>query len=309
MNGGGLLSGGIVFALAAALWVVYLLPTWLRRSEYVAVERNAIRLQQTLRILAETSEVPQEIRVEATARDVAEQQKILRQVEADARERARLEATVSAENARAAASAAIASLRAEPRVRLARARRRARLTATGILVVSLLTAAGGGWILASTASPVLLASAGVTALVATGALVRMARVTARSAPIVVTVQKSPSADVFVPVHVEAEAPAAATWTPLPLPKPLHLSHGSAAAEAIAQADAHDALRRAAIAQVMASRAEEQAPVVPTIAAPVIEQPAARHDTPSRFAGMGIVDETEIAPTDVTAILQRRRVAS
>ncbi|MET1051412.1 MAG: large exoprotein [Mycetocola sp.] len=309
MNGGGLLSGGIVFALAAALWIVYLLPTWLRRSEYVAVERNAIRLQQTLRILAETSEIPHEIRVEATAREVAEQQKILKQVEADARERARLEATVSAENARAAASAAIASLRAEPRVRLARARRRARLTATAILFVSILAATAGGWIFATTASPILLASAGATALLATGALVRMARITSRTKPIVVTVQKSETADVFVPVEVEADAPAATTWTPMPLPRPLHLSHGSAAAEAIAQADAHDALRRAALVQVMATRAAEQTPVVPTIAAPVVDQPAARTEAPSRFAGMGIVDETEIEPTDITAILQRRRVAS
>jgi hypothetical protein len=90
MTGGGLLSGGIVFAVAAVLWTVYLLPTWLRRSEYLATERNAIRLQQTLRILAETAEVPIEIRLEATARNVAEQQKVLKRVEAEARERARL---------------------------------------------------------------------------------------------------------------------------------------------------------------------------------------------------------------------------
>ena len=79
--------------------------------------------------------------------------------------------------------------------------------------------------------------------------------------------------------------------------------------AIAQADAHAALRQAALAQVMAARAAEQAPVLPSITTPVIEQPAARTDAQSPFAGMGIVDDTEIAPTDVTAILSRRRVAS
>ena len=309
MNGGGLLSGGIVFAVAAALWIIYLLPTWLRRSEYVAVERNAIRLQQTLRILAESSEVPHEVRVEATARDVAEQQKILRQVEAEARERARLEATVSAEDARAAASAALASLRAEPRVRLARARRRARLTATVVLFVSILASGAGGWLFATAGSAFLLAGAGGTALIALAALVRMARVTGRVTQVAAPARPVAQSDVFEPVEMEAGAPAATTWTPLPLPKPLHLSHGTAAAEAIAQADAHDALRRAALAQVMAARAAEQAPVVPTIASPPVEQPAARSDAPNRFSGMGFVDESEIAPTDVTALLQRRRVAS
>ena len=309
MNGGGLLSGGIVFAVAAALWIVYLLPTWLRRSEYVAVERNAIRLQQTLRILAETAEVPQEIRVEATARDVAEQQKILRQVEATARERARLEATVSTEDARASASAALASLRAEPRVRLARARRRARLAATSLLLLSLLAAGAGGWLLAAFSSPVLLAGAAATAVIASAALARMARVTGRGAQVAVPVRVDRPSDVFEPVDVESSAPAAATWTPLPLPKPLHLSQGSAASDAIAQAEAHEALRRAALAQVMAARAAEQAPVLPSIVTPEVERPAARTDAPNRFSGMGIVDDTPIAPTDVTAILQRRRVAS
>ena len=309
MNGGGLLSGGIVFAVAAALWIVYLLPTWLRRSEYVAVERNAIRLQQTLRILAETSEVPQEIRVEATARDVAEQQKVLKQLEAEARERARLEATVSAESARASASAAIASLRAEPRVRLARARRRARLAATGVLMVSLLAAGAGGWLFATAGSPVLLAAAGGTAVLALSALVRMARVTARGVRVAAPAQAARQADVFEPVDVEESAPEVATWTPSPLPKPLHLSQGSAASDAIAQADAHAALRRAALAQVMAARAAEQAPILPSITTPVVDQPAAGTEAQSRFAGMGIVDDTEIPQTDVAAILSRRRVAS
>ncbi len=309
MNGGGLLSGGIVFAVAAALWIVYLVPTWLRRSEYVAVERNAVRLQQTLRILAETSEVPEEIRLEATARNVAEQQKILKQLEAGARERARLEAAVFSEDARASASAAIAALRAEPRVRLARARRRARLASTGVLFLSILAAGAGGWLFAANGSPILLASAGITAVFALTALVRMARVTARVTQVAAPARTMRQADVFEPVDVESTAPAAAGWTPLPLPKPLHLSQGSAAADAIAQADAHAALRRAALAQVMAARAGEQTPAVPSIATTVVEQPAARTEASSRFAGMGIVDDTEIAPTDITALLQRRRVAS
>ena len=62
------LGGGVVWALAAVLWVAYLIPTWMRRRSYNATERNAVRLQQTLRILAETAEVPEHVRAEATAR-------------------------------------------------------------------------------------------------------------------------------------------------------------------------------------------------------------------------------------------------
>ena len=309
MTGGGLLSGGIVFAVAAVLWIVYLLPTWLRQSEYLATERNAIRLQQTLRILAETAEVPTEIRVEATARNVAEQQRILKRVEADVRERARLEATASAEAARAAAAAAITALRAEPRVRIARARRRARLTATTVLFLSLVAAGVGGWVLATAGSALLLSTASGTALVALAMIVRMARVGQRTLRVLAPTQSVQRPAVFEPVEMEASAPAAATWTPMPLPKPLHLSQGSSAAEAIAQADAHAALRRAAIAQVMAARAAEQAPAVPSIVAPAVVEPAMPVVATNPFAGMGIVNESELAPTDINAILQRRRIAS
>jgi hypothetical protein len=71
------IGGGVLVAAAAALWIAYLLPTWLRRRQYLATERNAVRLQQTLRILAETAETPQAVRVEATAREVVTQQRIL----------------------------------------------------------------------------------------------------------------------------------------------------------------------------------------------------------------------------------------
>ncbi|MET4638852.1 hypothetical protein [Mycetocola sp. 2940] len=308
MTGGGLLSGGIVFAVAAVLWIVYLLPTWLRQSEYLATERNAIRLQQTLRILAETAETPQEIRLEATARTVAEQQKVLKRVEAEARERARLEATASAELARASAWAAITTLRSQPHVRVARARRRARLTATTVLFLSILAAGVGGWMLATAGSALLLATAGGTAALALAMLVRMARVGRRSARVATAVPSVVQPAVFEPVEVEVNAPVTVTWTPRPLPKPLHLSQGSSAADAIAQAEAHAALRRAALAQVMAARAAEQS-AVPSIVAPVAEEPARAPVVPSRFAGMGIVDESELAPTDISAALQRRRVAS
>ncbi|RFA19283.1 hypothetical protein [Subtercola boreus] len=76
------LGGGLIVALAAVLWLIYLIPTWFRRNEFLSTERNVVRLQQTLRILAETSEVPDEVHVEANARSVAEQQRILKKANA-----------------------------------------------------------------------------------------------------------------------------------------------------------------------------------------------------------------------------------
>lgn len=63
----------MLLAVAGVLWLVYLVPIWLRRSEYLATERNAARLGQTLRVLAETAEPTEELRTELTAREVAKQ--------------------------------------------------------------------------------------------------------------------------------------------------------------------------------------------------------------------------------------------
>ena len=70
------LGGGVMLALAAGLWLVYLVPSWLRRREYLATERNAVRLQQTLRVLAATAEVPDAVRAETNARSIAQHQAI-----------------------------------------------------------------------------------------------------------------------------------------------------------------------------------------------------------------------------------------
>lgn len=75
---GGIFSGGVIFVVAALLWAAVLVPSWVRRREFRAAERNAIRLQRTLRVLAETAEVPTEVRVEATAREALAREKLLR---------------------------------------------------------------------------------------------------------------------------------------------------------------------------------------------------------------------------------------
>ena len=65
----------LLLLVAGALWLVYLVPIWLRRSEYLATARNAARLGQTLRVLAETAEPTKELKTELSARDVARQQR------------------------------------------------------------------------------------------------------------------------------------------------------------------------------------------------------------------------------------------
>ena len=103
------IGGGVLVAAAAALWIAYLLPSWLRRRQYLDTERNAVRLQQTLRILAETAETPEAVRVEATAREVASQQRILHEHEQAARLAAEAAENLAIVERRAAEDAAEAA--------------------------------------------------------------------------------------------------------------------------------------------------------------------------------------------------------
>ncbi|TFD03113.1 hypothetical protein E3T28_04580, partial [Cryobacterium sinapicolor] len=109
------LGGGVMIAVAAALWVTYLMPTWARRRQYLTTERNAVRLQQTMRILAETSEVPQQVRLEANARTVVTQRKLLAQAEDDARAEAKAVTDAAASARRSAAALAAANRAAAAR--------------------------------------------------------------------------------------------------------------------------------------------------------------------------------------------------
>lgn len=65
----------VLLLIAAALWLVYLVPLWIKRSEYYATERNAARLGQTLRLLANTTEASAEIKAELRARAIVRKEK------------------------------------------------------------------------------------------------------------------------------------------------------------------------------------------------------------------------------------------
>ena len=149
--GGQVLGGGVVVLVAVLLWLVYLVPTWHAHHQFNAAERNALRLNRALRVLAETAEAPAEVQLELNARTALAQQRLARRVQAEQesveleaaraaleaakaqaavdreraraeRDRARAEAAAAAQLARAEAAAAAERARAEAAAAAERAR-------------------------------------------------------------------------------------------------------------------------------------------------------------------------------------------
>ncbi|MDQ1577068.1 MAG: hypothetical protein QOH55_2218 [Microbacteriaceae bacterium] len=345
MNGD-VLGGGVVVVIAAALWLVYLLPTWLRRREYLATELNAVRLQQTLRILAETSELPDEVRVEANARTVAEHQRILKKAEARTKANARTVAKAEARAADVAAArtAADAQIRTErpeavvptpvvaPRAASRSSRlRRARAATSLVLLGSLVVAGFGIPALIATGSGLLLGGAAVPAVGAFIVLGRLARAGRRPLATPAVAYAPAAAALYDDAEYSAPVPAVqATWTPQPLPRPLYLARGTIAASAMASVDAAAELRRAAARADLAIRAAQiETEVTPLRARPAAASTASERvvvggarsagssaatgdraaAAPSRFASMGVVSDVEARAIDLDAALRRRRAAS
>ena len=297
-----------MIAVAAALWVTYLMPTWARRRQYLATERNAVRLQQTMRILAETSEVPQQVRLEANARTVVTQRKLLAQAEDDARAEAKAvtDAAVAARRSaaalaaanRAAAAQAVAAQAAAVRARTAatgsaasasavsasslspaagRARRlrRVRALTSLVLLVGTVLFVSGIVAVATGGAWTALVSGLVTSTLAVSALSRLARTARRANQLAAAAAGSGVAtharvgQTFEPVQLEETPVVASSWTPLPLPRPMHLSRGSVAQAAMASVDAAAELRRVAAEAELARRAAAlEVAVTPLKRAPV-----------------------------------------
>ena len=290
--GGQVLGGGVIVLVAVALWLVYLLPSWHSRYRYDAAERNAVRLSQALRVLAETSDTPDEVRLELSTRTALAQQRIARQVQHE-REQVQLEAD-RRRLAEARRDARIARETSE--VRAAQIRRRARLVATVIALVAVATA---GWgvavVVGGGAATLLWAGLGAIA-VCVIVLQRMAGVARRAgARTVVTAPARAAAQPVQDVAIETQVPA--TWTPRQLPRPLTASVGSRAAAVLDEVDAQQALRRAAVAEAIRVEAERRAPARIETARPVAS------GGPD-FARMGIVDDAEIE-NHVRQLLERR----
>lgn len=324
---GQVLGGGVIVLVAVVLWLVYLLPSLHSRHQYSSAERNAVRLNQALRVLAETSETPREVQLELNARTALAQQKLARRAQAEReqaelavaraeldlakresaaeRDAARAARAAGVESARAARAAAIEAARAEsraarstPAARRARARRALRLTATLVAVLGLAATGVGVWQVAVGGTAVLAWVGAPTVVVAAIVLHRISRVAARAgvredamAPVIRTAR--PVQDVSLGEDRRA------VWTPRELPRPLASSAGSRAAAVLDAHSAREALRAAAREEAVRDLARESEP-------PSID--TARTARASEYSRMGYVDDAEIED-HVRRLLARRAVGA
>ena len=295
--GGQVLGGGVIVLVAALLWLVYLLPSWASRRQYDAAERNAVRLNQALRVLAETSETPEEVHLELNARTALAQQKLARRALAEREDLAKRTQVELDHAGLEEARSALAAARDLPAARRARARRRARLLTTTTSFIALGLTAWGGWALATTGAWTLLATGLVLVGVCVGLLRRMARVGRRATVAMAeTDAETRATPVLQDVALEAEERA---WAPRELPRPLTASAGSRAAAMLDAADARAALREAAREEAMRARAEARRPASIDAARRAHESERA-----SREGEMGRVDDAEIE-AHVRRLLERR----
>ena len=279
---GPVLSGGVIVLVAVLLWMLYLLPSWRGRFQYNAAERNAVRLNQALRVLAETSETPGEVHLELSARTALAQQKLAKRLQS---EKESAELVLLREE--------LAAAKADPVVRQARARRSVRVSATIGLLIGLAVVGLGVWQLIAIQVQLMVWLGGAIVAISAVVLQRMSTVAARAAR---TARRNA---VIVETSVRREAQplhdqGAATWTPRPLPEPLVSKTGSRAQAAMAQHDAQEERRKAARLAELRERAEQMSPAAP------VRLPAAA----SPYASMGFVDDAEIE-AHVREMLARR----
>ncbi|WP_396667962.1 large exoprotein [Microbacterium sp. R86528] len=281
---GQVLGGGVIVLVAVLLWLVYLVPSWYGRRQYDAAERNAVRLNQALRILAETSETPEEVRLELNTRTAAAQQRLAKRASAQREQSALEQARIDLEEARLQRIAASHT----PRARQARARRRFRLALTSISLAATGVAVWGAVQVVMTGSQLLLwagiAIAGTAALL----LQRMSRVGARQVTRTMDAAARPAVALQ---DVALETAPQRQWAPRTMPKPLTASAGSQAASLLDAAAARTALKQAALEEDLRQRAEAQRP--PSIAVARAAHAAQPSHAPSEYSRMGYVDDAEI----------------
>ena len=294
-------GSSVIIALAAVLWLTYLVPTWLRRREYLATERNALRLQQTLRIMAETAEVPQEVRVETTARNAAQLERVLK---------TQLERTAAIADAQAVAVARAAARRlAETQPALAadiaitssasRRLRRSRAVTAVILFAALAGSGLGVAEFVASGAWTLLAGSSAVTLGSIAMLGQMASVGRARAELARSLRSRPAVVIEAPrVIVVPTVPVRATWTPVPVPKPLYMSRPAPERSLVASLEAAAEVRQAAADAERRLREAFDAPEVTPI------RPAAA--AASRFARMGFIEQQPEIHTDLDAVLRRRR---
>ncbi|UWF77020.1 MULTISPECIES: hypothetical protein [Microbacterium] len=287
---GPVLSGGVIVVVAVLLWALYLMPSWRGRHQYYAAERNAVRLNQALRVLAETSETPAEVRLELNMRTALAQQRLAKRVQAE-------KANAELERLREE----LAATRRDPLVRQARARRRVRLSATVAGLAGAVLAGLGVWQFAVSGGWVLLAIGAVLLVAGVAVLLQMSRVARRSARRAAAPVMTDAAAPRVSPPLHDQGPA--SWTPRPLPQPMVSVAGSRAQAARAQQQAQEDRRQAARLAELRRRAEELAPPAP-VRLPAAAETATTDAGDSPYARMGFVDDAEIE-AHVRRLLARR----
>jgi hypothetical protein len=294
------IGSSVIIALAALLWLCYLVPTWLRRREYLSTERNALRLQKTLRVMAESAEMPEAVRLEATARTAAQQERLLarQQKQADAVRRAKEAALARQAASRLVQTAPTIAADVASTSPAARRLRRSRLVTTLILIVSLAAAGFGAGELVATGGWMLLAVGSLVALGSVRMLRQMASVGRARSDLAQELRSRPAVEVRRRAATVAAPEVQREWTPVPVPKPLYLSRPLAPRATESSLAAAAGLRQAAADAERAIREAERAPEV---------TPIRQAATASRFASMGIVEEPQ-GGVDLDAMLRRRRAA-
>lgn len=284
----------IMLAVAALLWFLYLVPTWVRRREYLATERTATRLQQTIRVMAETAELPAEVRLAATAREAGRQERLAR---AEQRRQDAMAARQVATVRRATPSSA-PRVSLDPAVLRRRRMRRTRLGASLLMIAATVVAGVQIFLIATTGMTL----GGFFILVAaiTGggaAIATQRRLDALAMPRVSTPARARNA---VQVPAATAVPArAASWTPVETPRPMYLSRPAPESQAV-RSDLQEALRAAA--------AEAEANLRAAQAAPEVTRLRPSTTAPSRFAGMGVLGADAVEERDLDEVLRRRRSA-
>lgn len=328
-------ASSIVIALAVGLWLCYAVPTWLRRQNELAVERNALRLQQTIRVLAESSETPEQPSVRRSNSRFASV------------ERPRLKRHHDA----------VAPVEFDADARAAKQLRRGRLLSTAVLALGLIGAGIGGWIATSVSNWWVLA---ISLLAIAGAIMmlqrlqhvaerRRARHAQQAATSAVVAERRAHAlpEEVLSFDAVTEQPAVAEpekalvgWTPTPLPKPLYLSrdlgdgpdggpdgdgprverdHMAELMAAVRRSE--EAIREAHRGAGVATFGAMEAITVPDDR-PLVREPqgaeaasatlravdAAPEAAPSRWASMGVLGEIEPEFDDLSQVLRRRRAS-
>jgi len=325
------LGGGILFAVAAVLWALYFLPTWAKRRQFRVAEHNALRIQRTLRMLAETTEVPNEVRVEASAKEALAQERLLASTEriAVAQQRARLaeaklaERKAALEAREAKRQAALMRRELIKRSRIVRVIRVALAVLAALALIGMATGVvlgviGFGWaVVSASAGTLLIAALTLMAIAPTPqhvleqrTAVRSTEAPARAVPIQdsVRVEEAPVRSVRqarreratrVPVARQTEQLEPASAQDVLAAKAL-LERARVIAEAQQREAAHSPAR------AVSSRESREQPVAQRAPQrPGEPQPSQQ----SRLHTMGVLDDLEAELPNLDEALQRRRAAS